>query len=385
MPVRILLDLRADANYPANASVRQSFINAGIPIRHKTTPGINHWKMILYAGQAQVHFSAANFANGSYSPVTPYTGYVDEAIYFTGDPDVVHTFMTKYDDLWTDTTHYANLANVGALTRHYPTYPMDPELNFPPDSDYENRLVSAMRPETQAIDVVMFRITSGKAPDEMIRRAQAGVPIRLITDRRQYRNRTYFWHSYNIDRMFVAGIPIKWKVDSTDQDVHQKSVVLHGQRMAVFGSSNWTGSSSDKQREHNYFTRKPWFVDWFAAQFLRKWNNQQIDGTAHHPDDVRRLRAWLARDAGQSSHRRTARSAREPRLCSGGRAAGGRTSTTSTSGRPTRRRSLRRTTCQGRRPLASVPPRNPSTPVHLLRRSSRFVRQGSRPGPPTTG
>ena len=189
VPVRILLDLRADANYPANASVRQSFINAGIPIRHKTTPGINHWKMILYAGQAQVHFSAANFANGSYSPVTPYTGYVDEAIYFTGDPNVVHTFMTKYDDLWTDSTNYANLANVGVLTRHYPTYPMDPELNFPPDSDYENRLLSAMRPETQAIDVVMFRITSGKVPDEMIRRAQAGVPIRLITDRHQYRDR----------------------------------------------------------------------------------------------------------------------------------------------------------------------------------------------------
>jgi phosphatidylserine/phosphatidylglycerophosphate/cardiolipin synthase-like enzyme len=279
VPVRILLDLRADPNYPANASVRQSFINAGIPIRHKTTPGVNHWKVILYAGQAQVHFSAANFATGSYSPVTPYTGYVDEAIYFTGDPDVVHTFMTKYDDLWTDSTHYANLANVGTLTRHYPTYPMDPALNFPPDHDYEDRLLAAMRQEIHAIDAVMFRMTSAKVPDELIRRAQAGVSIRLITDRRQYRDRTYFWHSYNIDRMFVAGIPIKWKADSTDQDVHQKSVVLHGQRLAVFGSSNWTGASSDKQREHNYFTRKAWFVDWFAAQFLRKWNNLTIDGT----------------------------------------------------------------------------------------------------------
>ena len=66
VPVRILLDLRADATYPANATVRQSFVNAGIPIRHKTTKGINHWKLILYAGQAKVHFSAANFANGSY-------------------------------------------------------------------------------------------------------------------------------------------------------------------------------------------------------------------------------------------------------------------------------------------------------------------------------
>ena len=283
VPVRILLDLRADANYPANATVRQSFINAGIPIRHKTTKGINHWKLILYAGQAKVHFSAANFANGSYSPITPYTGYVDEAIYFTDDPAVVQTFMTKYDDLWTNTTHYANLANVGAVTRRYPTYPLDPELNFPPDQDYENRLVSAMQLETQGIDVVMFRITSSKAVDELIRRVQAGVPVRLITDQAQYRNPTYFWHAYNIDRMLVAGIPVKWKVDSTDQDVHQKSVVLHGRDIAVFGSSNWTGSSSDTQREHNYFTRKTWFVDWFAAQFLRKWNNLRIDGTAISP------------------------------------------------------------------------------------------------------
>jgi phosphatidylserine/phosphatidylglycerophosphate/cardiolipin synthase-like enzyme len=283
VPVRIILDLRADENYPSNANVRQSFINAGIPIRHKTTPGINHWKVILYAGQSKMHFSAANFANGSYSPITPYTGYVDEAIYFTDDPNVVHTFMTKYDDLWTNTTDYANLANVTALDRRYPTYPIDPELNFPPDNDYENRLVSALRLETQAIDAVMFRITSPKVPDELIRRVQAGVPVRLITDRHQYRNPTYFWDAYNIDRMFAAGIPIKWKVDATDQDVHQKSVILYGQGLTVFGSSNWTGSGSDTQREHNYFTQKPWFFQWFVAQFLRKWNNQQIDGAPITP------------------------------------------------------------------------------------------------------
>ena len=284
VPVRILLDLRSDANYPAGATIRQNFIDAGIPIRHKTTTGINHWKMILYAGQAKVHFSAANFANGSYSPVTPYTGYVDEAIYFSDDPAVVHSFMTKYDDLWTNTTHYASLANVPpVLSRNYPTYTKDPALNFPPDEDYQDRLIANLRQETERIDVVMFRITSGKVPDELIRRWQAGVPVRVVTDHHQYRNTTYFWHSYNIDRMIAAGIPVKWKLDTTDQDMHQKSVVLHGRGMAVFGSSNWTSSSSDIQREHNYFTTKPWFVDWFAAQFLRKWNNLKADGTAITP------------------------------------------------------------------------------------------------------
>ena len=68
VPVRILLDLRSDAGYPAGVTLRQSFIDAGIPIRHKFTSGINHWKMMMYRGQNAVHFSAANFSNGSYSP-----------------------------------------------------------------------------------------------------------------------------------------------------------------------------------------------------------------------------------------------------------------------------------------------------------------------------
>src|SRR5215217_7627361 len=100
--------------------------------------------MILYSGQSKVHFSGANFADGSYSPISPYTSYVDEAVYFTDDPAVVQSFMTKFDDLWTNTSHYADLANVSARTRHYPTFAIDPALNFPPDQDYQDRLVSAL-------------------------------------------------------------------------------------------------------------------------------------------------------------------------------------------------------------------------------------------------
>jgi hypothetical protein len=284
VPVRILLDPRADQSYPAAVSIRNDFAAAGIPIRRKFTNGINHWKMILYAGQQTVHFSAANFASGSYAPIVPYREYVDEAVYFTDDPDVVTTFMAKYDDLWTDTRHYADFANIsGPLMRHYPAYPLHPDLNFPPDQDYADRLVSEMRRETQQIDVVIFRITSAKLPDEILRRHAAGVPIRLITEPRQYRNSTYLWHAYNVDRMYAAGVPIKWKVNATEQDMHQKSVVLHGRDRAVFGSSNWTSSSSDTQREHNYFTGKPWIVEWFKAQFLRKWNNVTIDGASLQP------------------------------------------------------------------------------------------------------
>jgi PLD-like domain len=274
VPVRILVDPRADENYPHNAQVRQSFITAGIPIRYKATAGINHWKMILYAGQNKMHFSAANFSDGSYSPILPYTNYVDEAVYFTDDPTIVQSFMTRYDDIWTDTSNWANLANVnGPLLRNYPTFPISPDLNFPPDQSYQNRLAAQIKLETQQIDAVMFRITSGVIPDALIARHNAGVNVRLITDQRQYRNPSYFWDSYNVDRMYVAGIPIKWKDKTSEQDMHQKSVVLYSRDMAVFGSSNWTAASSDTQREHNFFTTKAWFVDWLKAQFTRKWAN----------------------------------------------------------------------------------------------------------------
>jgi hypothetical protein len=288
VPVRIMLDLRADTNYPGNVPVRQALINAGIPIRNKTTAGINHWKTIIYAGQNKMHFSAANFSDGSYSylgapdtTTNKYIRYVDEAIYFTDDPAIVQSFMRKYDDLWTDTTNYANLANVnGPLTRNYPTYAISPDLNFPPNQSYQNRLLALMKQETQKIDVAMFRITSGVLPDEMIRRVQAGVPVRLITDQDQYRNPTYFWDSYNVDRMYMAGVQVKWKNNTWEQDMHQKSVILYGLGFTIFGSSNWTSSSSDSQREHNYFTTKPWFVTWFIDQFERKWNNVKapVDG-----------------------------------------------------------------------------------------------------------
>ena len=95
--------------------------------------------------------------------------------------------MTKFDDLWTNQTHFQNLANITTLSRNYPTYSISPDLNFPPDQDYMDRVVAQLKLETTGVDAVIFRITSGKIPDELINRANAGVPVRLITDPTQYR------------------------------------------------------------------------------------------------------------------------------------------------------------------------------------------------------
>jgi hypothetical protein len=55
----------------------------------------------------------------------------------------------------------------------------------------------------------MFRIPT-RALERDDRREERGVPVRLITDPTEYRNPDRLWHSYNVDRMYAAGIPIKF-------------------------------------------------------------------------------------------------------------------------------------------------------------------------------
>jgi regulation of enolase protein 1 (concanavalin A-like superfamily) len=261
----------------------QQLQDAGVPMREKYTGGILHRKFMLFAGQGQLEFSGANYSPDAFVPVQPYVAYIDEAIYFTSDPSIVNSFRTVMDDMWTSTNGYRDYANVvSPQPRAYPVYPIDPELDFPPDESYANRAVQAYAGETAAnggaIDVQMYRITDRRHSDAMIDAfVNRHIPVRLYTDLNEYRNVTRLWHAWNIDRMWLAGIPIK--VPAHQGINHQKTILLYGQKMTIFGSSNWTSASDQSQAEHNYFTKKTWFFQWFEDQFNRKWNNTNPTGT----------------------------------------------------------------------------------------------------------
>jgi hypothetical protein len=276
VPVRVLMDPRAEDAHPPNTQILLQMASAGFPMRNRTADGILHWKMMLFSGQGTVEFSGANFTPSEMRPYTPYVNYTDEAIYYSDDPSVVNSFRTKYDDWWTDTTNYADYANIhGPLQRLYPTYPINPELDFLPSSlpnmDYGSRTMSAMAAEKVKLDIDMFRITNQQIADAAIKAFNRGIPIRMIVDSSEYRNVARVWDSFNIDRMFMAGIPLLTTAH-TGQN-HEKSLILYGQNMTIWGSSNWTWPSFNYQQEHNYFTKKPLFFQWFQNQFERRWDS----------------------------------------------------------------------------------------------------------------
>jgi phosphatidylserine/phosphatidylglycerophosphate/cardiolipin synthase-like enzyme len=273
VPVRLLVDPRANPTYPLNVTMLEGFQAAGIPMRMRVAGGILHWKMMLFAGQGVVEFSGANYSVDGFLPVSPYTNYVDESIYFTSDPEIVDTMCTKFDSSWIDTSNFESYANVTApLARRFPIFTQDPELNFPPGQSYASRAVALYNRETSGIDAIMYRITDRRHSDAIIAAKSRGVPVRLLTDTKEYRLAAKLWHAWNVDRIWYAGIPVR--VPAHAGINHQKSVILHGQRTVIFGSSNWTSPSDLYQQEHNYFSStKLWIFDWFVNQFGRKWNN----------------------------------------------------------------------------------------------------------------
>ena len=272
VPIRILMDPRANATYAGNDTMLAGFAQAGIPMRQRVASGIQHWKMMLFAGQNTVEFGSANYSSDAFVPVTPYTNYMAETVFVTDDPVIVNSFKRKFDDWWIDTVSIANYANItGALTRAYPAYAIDASMNFPPQQDYAVRAVGRYNAEALKIDAIMFRITDQRHTDAMIAAHNRSVPVRLIVDGGQYRLAKYYMDSWNVDRLYAAGIPIRWQGHAGIN--HEKLVLLYGQNLSIFGSSNWTTSSANSQQEHNYFTTKNALFQWFVTQFERMWNN----------------------------------------------------------------------------------------------------------------
>jgi hypothetical protein len=278
--VRIIFDDRSDeTGHATNEEVVNQLAAAGVALRRRVATGIEHWKVMVFDSQETVYFGSANFSAEAFVPTTPYVNYTDETVYFTDNPSVVNSFRTKFDDAWVDTSAYVNHANVPTpLTRHYPTFSIDPELNFPPGSgqDFIDRSMARIGAENSKIDIMMYRIADDRALNGLVNAHNRGVPIRLIVDPFEYRDVGRWQIAFYVDKLYMAGIPMRFTVHQGLN--HGKLSLLYGQGMSIFGSANWTKPSANSQHEENYFTKNPAVFNWFVNYFNRRWNNSGPTG-----------------------------------------------------------------------------------------------------------
>src|SRR5262249_43008422 len=187
-----------------------------------------------------------------------------------------NSFRRRFDDRWLDTTVFRNYANItGPLVRTYPLLPIDASMNFASASgDFSARAISRVDSESLGIDAIVFRVTEDRWADAINRAVARGVPVRLISDSGEYRNPKRLYDAKQIDRMYMGGATIKMR--QHQGITTEASIMLNSLGEVIFGSSNWTLASAVNQDEHNFFYNpalgKPWFFQWFAAQFADKWS-----------------------------------------------------------------------------------------------------------------
>src|SRR5215217_4132504 len=71
VPVRVLVDPRANPTYAGNEEVLNMLRDAGVPMRYKLAGGILHMKMMLFVGQNKLEFSGANYSGNFSSLMRP--------------------------------------------------------------------------------------------------------------------------------------------------------------------------------------------------------------------------------------------------------------------------------------------------------------------------
>ena len=308
VPVRVIGDRGAIFETdPATKAQFYYMANRGVPIRLRFNPTwfpeIVHWKAAIFAGQNKVLFGSANFAPVELAPASS-TNYDDETVVVTDDSTLVNAFKTKFDRMWNDTTFepqsvagsppylkdwadacaneptgcdfYTQFPNPAPMTintaRLEPDYPMPADLIWGQGPDFNNRLTQEINNENTAVDLVVYRLGVDNITQALLAKKAAGVNVRVIVDANQYTNPLWpeYWLTHsNIDKLFVAGIPI---VQNLHAGVtHMKTLITSA--FASNASSNFT---PNWQRDHDYFVpaaTKPAIYQAIKARFQAMWTD----------------------------------------------------------------------------------------------------------------
>ena len=172
VPVRVLIDPRANADYPLNAQRLAELQTAGIPdaqAADQPHPPLEDDALPrAERGRVQRRQLSAPTPGGR-GPRCRTRTTSTRRIYFTSDTSIVNSFRTRFDDQWVDTVSWANYANVNgpllATLRHLPEGSVD-ELRAV--GKLPDAALSAYNAERRKIDVIMYRITDRAHADSML-------------------------------------------------------------------------------------------------------------------------------------------------------------------------------------------------------------------------
>jgi PLD-like domain len=110
------------------------------------------------------------------------------------------------------------------------------------DPAYENcrtPIIQLIRNETVGIDVGFWFMEDSRYATELIRKHQAGVPVRVVFDKRSFQQFGYEGARLPVQMMADAGIPMREKTGASGI-FHFKTMIFAGQNVVEFSAANYS-------------------------------------------------------------------------------------------------------------------------------------------------
>jgi phosphatidylserine/phosphatidylglycerophosphate/cardiolipin synthase-like enzyme len=143
----------------------------------------------------------------------------------------------------------------------------------------KNPLISLIRAETRGIDVAFWFMEDTTYANELVKRWQAGVPVRVLMDTGA--NASYPGNVNSLKILRDAGIPMR---DKTGGGIlHWKTMIFVGQNTVEFSGANYSAEAfmpgtaySDYVDEIIYYTDKPSLVNSFKTRYDDAWTDTSL-------------------------------------------------------------------------------------------------------------
>ena len=149
------------------------------------------------------------------------------------------------------------------------------------DPSYQNcqtQLLSLINNETVEIDVGLWFMTDSTFSTPIIKKWQAGVPVRILMDPREFSQGTQQAADDKtiMNSLQAAGIPMRKRIASGIE--HWKAMIFAGQQTVYFGSANFSSYAFypitpyvNYTDETVYFTNDQSIVQSFMTKFDNAW------------------------------------------------------------------------------------------------------------------
>jgi len=123
-----------------------------------------------------------------------------------------------------------------------PLLALDAQVYFSPAGGCQNAIIQELNNATQTIDIAMYTFTSREIAQELIKKKNNGIKIRIVLDKDQ-KVQSYSKSKYLINH----GVEVRYHMGAGL--MHNKFAIIDG-KILITGSFNWTATAEQKNEEN---------------------------------------------------------------------------------------------------------------------------------------